>query len=249
VSNLRLHQMIPKDSGCCSYLAGAGKEFLLVDPLNDVERFIASVQQDGGKIVGVIDTHVHADHISGSRDLKKLTGCPIYMHETSPVKFPFIPLKEKEYHMAGLKIQVIHTPGHASEHICLVVEDQTVLTGDTLLVRDVGRVDLGRGDANILYDSLFKKLLALEDHVEVLPGHVGKAHFVSGDTSSTIGIERQTNPALQAKSREEFLRYMTEGWPPKPVHHELFVRINLGELELTDAQDLAKAAKGELYSN
>jgi glyoxylase-like metal-dependent hydrolase (beta-lactamase superfamily II) len=224
--------MIAQDSGCCSYLAGSGKEFILVDPLVDIQRFTKRVQKEDGKIVGVIDTHVHADHISGSRAIQKLNGCPIYMHETSPVKFPFVPLAEKEYQMAGLKIRVLHTPGHAPEHVCLLVEDRVVLTGDTLLVKDVGRVDLGRGNTNQLYDSIFNKLLKLDDPVEVMPGHVGKAHFVSGENSSTIGQERRTNPALQMKTREEFLEYMREGWPPKPVNYEQCIRVNSGLLEL-----------------
>jgi glyoxylase-like metal-dependent hydrolase (beta-lactamase superfamily II) len=220
--------MIAQESGCCSYLAGSGNEFILVDPLIDVGRFTKKVEQEGGKLVGVIDTHVHADHISGSRDLQKITACPIYMHETSPVKFPFVSLVEKEYQMAGLKVEVLHTPGHAPEHICLIIEGKVVLTGDTLLVKDVGRVDLGRGDANQLYDSIFNKLLKLEDPVEVMPGHVGKAHFVSGESSSTIGQERRTNPALQVKTREQFLQYMREGWPPKPANYEQCIKVNSG---------------------
>ncbi len=231
-----MRQMIAEDSGCCSYLVGSEKEFLLVDPLIDVERFTKPVQLGGGKIVGVIDTHVHADHLSGSREIQKLVGCPIYMHETSPVKFPFAPLEEKDYRMAGVKIQVLHTPGHATEHVSLVVDEAAVLTGDTLLVRDVGRVDLGRGNSNQLYDSLFDKLLRLQDHVEVMPGHVGKAHFVSGDTSSTIGLERRTNPALQAKTREEFLQYMTEGWPIKPAQYEWYIKVNCGLIEPKSSQ-------------
>jgi glyoxylase-like metal-dependent hydrolase (beta-lactamase superfamily II) len=91
-------------------LVGSGKEFILVDPLIDVERFMKKVQEEGGKILGVIDTHVHADYISGSREIQKLNACPIYMYETSPVKFPFIPLTEKEYRMANLKIRILHTP-------------------------------------------------------------------------------------------------------------------------------------------
>lgn len=233
---LLLEQMIAQDSGCCSYLVGSGKEFILVDPLIDVERFMKRVQREDGKILGVIDTHVHADHLSGTREIQKLTGCPIYMYETSPVNFPFVPLKEREYHMAGLKLQLFHTPGHAPEHVCLLVEDKAVLTGDTLLVKDVGRVDLGRGDPDQLYDSLFNKLLKLEDHVEVMPGHVGKAHFVSGDSSSTIGVERRTNPALKAKTREEFLQYMREGWPPKPAHYEQYIKVNCGLMDLREAQ-------------
>ena len=228
--------MVAERSGCCSYLVGSGSEFILVDPLIEVERFTKSAQLRDGKIVGVIDTHVHADHLSGSRAIQKLTGCPIYMNEASPVNFPFVALAEKEYSLAGSKIRVIHTPGHAPEHVSLLVDGRTVLTGDTLLIGDVGRADLGRGDASKLYDSLFSKLLALEDHVEVMPGHVGKAHFVSAGTSSTIGLERQTNSALQAKTREEFIRYMTEGWPPKPDHYELYVQVNSGFLDLRDAK-------------
>lgn len=233
---VQTRQMIAEGSGCCSYLIGFGKEFILVDPLIDVERLMTPVQSQGGEILGVIDTHVHADHISGSREIQKLTGCSVYMYESSPVKFPFTHLEEKEYHMAGLKIRVIHTPGHAPEHISLLVDDKAALTGDTLLVRDVGRVDLGRGDANQLYDSLFGKLLKLSDDVKVLPGHVGKAHFVSGDTSSTIGVERKMNPALQTKSRREFIQYMTEGWPPKPHHYEQYIKANLGLLEPKETQ-------------
>jgi len=236
VNQMLLHQMIAQDSGCCSYLAGSGKEFILVDPLIDVGRFMNKVQEEGGEILGVMDTHVHADHISGSREIQKLNACPIYMYKTSPVKFPFVPLTENKYQMAGLKIRVIHTPGHAPEHICLLIDDQILLTGDTLLVNDVGRTDLGRGNPNQLYDSIFSKLLTLEDHVEVLPGHVGKAHFVSGDTSSTVGLERRTNPALKAKTREEFLQYMNEGWPPKPAHHEQYINVNSGLMELREAQ-------------
>jgi hydroxyacylglutathione hydrolase len=230
--------MVAEVSGCCSYLLGSGDEFILVDPLIDVERFTKSTQLCDGKIVGVIDTHVHADHLSGGREMQKRTGCPVYMHETSPVKFPFVPLTEKEYDLAGLKVRVIHNPGHAPEHVSLLVEGGTVLTGDTLLIGDVGRVDLGRGDPSKLYDSLFGKLLALEDHVEVMPGHVGKAHFVSAGTSSTIGLERQTNSALQAKTREEFIKYMTEGWPPKPDHYELYIKVNSGLLDLREANFL-----------
>jgi hydroxyacylglutathione hydrolase len=234
--NILLQQMIAQDSGCCSYLVGSGKELILVDPLIDVERFMTKAQQEGGKILGVIDTHVHADHLSGSREMQKLNDCPIYMYETSPVKFPFVPLTEREYHMAGVKIRVLHTPGHAPEHVSLLVEDKVVLTGDTLLVMDVGRTDLGRGDPNQLYDSIFGKLLKLADHVEVIPGHVGKAHFVSANTSSTIGQERRTNPALRSKTREEFLQYMREGWPPRPPHYEQYIKVNSGLMDSQDTQ-------------
>lgn len=223
-------------------------EFAIVDPLMDAERFLEPIRALGGRAIAVIDTHVHADHLSGSREIQRLTGCPIFMHESSQVKFLFNPLTERDYELAGLKVRVIHTPGHAPEHICLLLNELALLTGDCLLVRDVGRTDLGRGDPNLLYDSLIKKLLALDDRVEVLPAHVGKKHFVAGDTSSTIGIERRANPALQTKSKAEFIEYMTQGWPPKPASHELYVKVNSGELDLSQAQQLSKMTQGELYS-
>jgi hydroxyacylglutathione hydrolase len=234
--NYLIEQMIASDSGCCSYLAGSRKEFILVDPLIDVEQLLKKVQQEKGKILGVIDTHVHADHISGSREIQRLNACPIYMHETSPVKFPFLPLTEKEYHLANLNLRILHTPGHAPEHVSLLIDDDVVLTGDALLVGDVGRTDLGRGDPTQLYYSIFNKLLTLKDHVKVMPGHVGNAHFVSGDTSSTIGQERRNNPALKMKTRRDFSRYMREGWPPKPTHYKECIKVNSGLMDLKEAQ-------------
>jgi glyoxylase-like metal-dependent hydrolase (beta-lactamase superfamily II) len=214
----------------------------------DIERFLELVNESKGKIVGVVDTHIHADHLSGSREVQKAVGCPIFMHEGSPLNFSFEKLAEREYDLAGLKVQVIYTPGHAPEHVSLLIDGTALLSGDCLLVGDVGRTDLGRGNVEQLYDSL-AKLLKLEDRIEILPAHVGKKHFVSGGTSSTIGIERRSNPALQLKSKSEFSDYMTKGWPPKPAHNELFVNVNRGLMELSEAQGLAKAKQGELYSD
>lgn len=222
---------------------------MIVDPLMDVERFLELIKAEFGKLVAVVDTHIHADHLSGAREIQKMTGCPIYMYESSRVKFEFSPLREGELKIGGVKIKAIHTPGHAPEHVCLLLDDTTLLSGDCLLVRDVGRTDLGRGSPAELHESLFSKLMSFEDRIEILPAHVGKQHFVSGDTSSTIGIERKSNPALQVKSQLEFQEYMTNGWPPKPPHHELFVQVNSGELELSAAQELAKSAQGELYDH
>ncbi len=230
-------------------MVGSSDEFLLVDPLMDVERFLELMNDSRGKVVGVVDTHIHADHLSGSREIQRIFGCPLLMHEGTAVNFQFDKLSEGEHELAGLKVRVIHTPGHAPEHICLLVEDAVLLSGDCLLIGDVGRIDLGRGNVEQSYDSLYTKLLNLDDRVEVLPAHVGEKHFVSGGTSSTIGIERRSNPALQLKSRSEFLHYMTKGWPLKPAHYELFVEVNRGMINLSEAQELAKAKQGELYSD
>lgn len=243
-------QLIRQDTGCCTYLIGSEstKEFLLVDPLMDIERSIEQAKKLGGRIVEVIDTHVHADHLSGAREIQRATSASIMMHESSPVRFPFTKLSEGNHNLVGVNVSVIHTPGHAPEHICLLLENRAVLTGDTLLVGDVGRTDLGRGDPDSLYDTPHTKLLMFDDSIEVFPAHVGKKHFISGDLNSTIGIERRKTPALRAQSKAEFERYMSEGWPPKPANCELFVKVNSGELSLDEAQDLVISQQGELFT-
>jgi len=211
----------------------------------DVERLLEPVMQSSGKIVGVVDTHVHADHISGAREAQRLCRCPLYMSKTASVKFEIEPLDEGEVELSGLRLRIIDTPGHSPENLSIVVDDRVLLSGDCLLVGDVGRVDL-RGRAEDLYTSLHSKLLALDDSVEVLPAHIGRQHFVSGESSSTIGIERRSNPALQMKSIEEFRTYMAEGWPPKPEHYELFIKVNSGQIPLSEAQAIVRKAEGEL---
>lgn len=214
----------------------------------DIERFIEQPKKAGGRIVAVIDTHVHADHLPGAWEIQRATGATIMMHETSSVRFPFAKLGEGDNNLAGVYLRVIHTPGHAPEHICLLLENRAVLTGDSLLVGDVGRTDLGRGDADSLYDTLHTKLLTLDDSIEVFPAHVGKKHFISGDLNSTTGIERRKSPALRAQSKAEFAEYMSEGWPPKPTNYELSVKVNSGELNLDEAQVLAISQRGELFT-
>jgi glyoxylase-like metal-dependent hydrolase (beta-lactamase superfamily II) len=243
-------QLIRQDTGCCTYLIGSKsrREFLLVDPLMDIERFIEQTKKFDGRIAAVIDTHVHADHLSGAREIQRATNAPIMMHESSAVRFPFTKLSEGNHNLAGVNVSVIHTPGHAPEHICLLLENRAVLTGDTLLVGDVGRSDLGRGDPDSLYDALHAKLLKLDNGIKVFPAHVGKKHFISGDLNSTIGIERRKNLALRVQSKAEFKEYMSEGWPPKPTNYELFVKVNSGELSLDEAQDLALSLQGKLFT-
>ncbi len=248
---MHIQQFIREDTGCCTYVISqeSSDQFLVVDPLMDLERFMEPIRSANGKVAAIIDTHIHADHLSGAREMQKLTGASILMHETSPVRFTVEPLGDGERVLADVKLKVIHTPGHTPEHISLLINDRTLVSGDCLLVRDVGRTDLRRGEPNQLYDSLFTKLLALDDRVEIFPAHVGRKHFVSGDTKSTIGAERAANPALQVKSRKEFREYMTEGWPPKPTHYELFVKVNSCELQLSEAQELARVRQGELYTD
>ena len=240
-----------KESGCCTYLLGAADrgEYLLVDPLMDYERFLPEMDpMHKSRIEYVIDTHIHADHLSGVREVCSMSGAKLMMHKSAPIADNFLPLDDgAELNLGGLDVKVLHTPGHAPEHISLLVDKKFLLSGDTLLIRDVGRTDLGRGSNEQLYKSIFERLSLLDDGVGVYPAHIGSQHFLSGELSSTIGIEKHLNPVLQIKSFDEFVQYMTEGWPPKPTYHELYVKVNQGLMTLDEAQSrLQKSALGEV---
>lgn len=239
-------QLVRKESGCCTYLLGSPNrgEYLLIDPLMDYERFLP----EGPHVKYVIDTHIHADHLSGVRQICSISGAKMMMHRSASISDEFLSLDdEEELDLSGLEVKVIHTPGHAPEHISLLVDKKFLLSGDSLLIRDVARTDLGRGDNRQLYKSLFERLSLLDDGVGVYPAHIGSQHFLSGELSSTIGIEKRLNPVLQIKSFDEFVQYMTEGWPPKPNYHELYVKVNMGLMTLGEAQSLLhKPALGEV---
>lgn len=196
------------------------------------------------RITYIVETHVQADHLSGCRDLAAKTGAPICLHESAEPTFPVHALREGEVlDLGNVTARVLHTPGHSPESICLLVTDRTrgpepwlLLTGDTLFVGDAGRPDLHGPDesrrlAEALYDSLFIRLLALDDALAMYPAHfAGSAcgRAMSGNPSSTLGFERRFNPALKPRSREEFVRFMLENLPPQPPEFAAIRRRNLG---------------------
>lgn len=192
------------------------------------------------KIQAIIDTHVHADHRSGERELAARTGAPIYLHRSADVAFAFTPLDDgSEISLGNVSIRAIHTPGHTPESIALVVTDLTrgqdpwiALTGDTLFVGDVGRPDFGGADAaRQLYDSLHTKVLALPDYVEVYPAHISGSpcgRAMSGKPASTIGFERRHNSALQYADRDQFVQAIFEGLPPRPRGFAEIIALNRG---------------------
>ena len=231
-------QIMRVDSGCVTYIIGSKEtdECAIVDPLLDVDLIVGETMKEGlPEITRVIDTHTHADHISGARNLVKMFNLSgVYMHTNSGSKFKTIPVQDEEaLELGDVRLRFIYTPGHTHDHMCILVGDSKVLTGDTLMIGDVGRIDLGgdlRGNSDRLYDSLHGKLLRLEDDVELFPAHVGAAqHLANTNASSTIGKETANNPALKPKSKDEFFRYMTEDWPPKPPDYQNIIRLNRGE--------------------
>ena len=224
-------QFIADDLGCASYLigdTGAG-ECVVVDPKWNVADYVEAAAAKEMRIVYVVETHNHADHVSGHGKLAAL-GARVAVYHEAGVEYPHVALKDGDAITVGkVRLRAIHTPGHRPEHMAVAVIDLSrteepwlVLTGDSLFVGDVGRPDLAiepEEGAAQLYHSLRERLLTLRDGVEVYPGHVagslcGKA--MSDKGSSTIGFERRWNPPLQARSEKAFIRSVTAELPPQP---------------------------------
>lgn len=216
----------------------------MVDPQQDIDQYLQASEQARIRITHIIETHIQADHLSGCRELSAKTGAPIYLHEAAQAHFDFHPLRDgDELDLGNVRVRVLHTPGHSPESICLLVTDKTrgpepwlLLTGDTLFVGDAGRPDLHGVEeshrlAEELYDSLFARLRALDDALAVYPGHFAGSSCgrgMSGNPSSTLGFERRFNPALQPRSRADFVRFMLEDLPPQPPEFDTIRRKNQG---------------------
>jgi len=189
-----------------SYIIGDPdtKKAALVDPAWEVDRLLSQCQNAGLSVSHVINTHSHHDHVEGNDAVVERTHAKVVAHQSSPVRKDLSVKDGDAIEVGSLRIKAIHTPGHCSDHICLLVEGK-VLTGDTLFVGECGRTDLVGGDAGAMYDSLFNKLMILDDSIEVYPGHdYGRKR------SSTIGEERRTNYTLKPRTKEEFIKFMAE---------------------------------------
>jgi len=220
-----------------------------VDPvLGDEDWFITEAAKQNVRISHVIDTHVHADHYSGGRALAEKCGGLYSLHEanTGRVQFPFEPLKDgQRIDVGNVCIDVLHTPGHTPDSICLLVTDKRrapsgveaapwfVVTGDTLFVGAVGRPDLAGKEAEMagqIWDSLHAKLLTLPNEVEIYAGHVAGSVCgagISGKPGSTIGFEKRWNPML-SMDRAAFVAALTAEIPPRPAEMDRMVKSNLG---------------------
>ena len=220
-------QMVNED-GCASYLVGCSdkKVCAIVDPTEKIDLFLQEARRQGLRISHVIDTHSHADYISGARELAEKTNSRVHMHISSRAKFPFSPLQEnQELSVGDQLLKIIHTPGHSVDSICLQVENK-ILTGDTLLIGDSGRMDLGGNPEQMFYS--LRKLGEIKDELEIFPSHMGESQFLSSLTKSTLFKEKETNESMKAKSKKDFLKYSTEGWPEKPFNFEKIRNYNLG---------------------
>ena len=220
--------------GCYSYLIGCPKEGVacVVDPERHVERYLDVAQDNGMRITDVFDTHLHADHITGSRELAAQTGATIHVHPAVEAKYAHEPVSEgQRFRFGAAEIEIIETPGHTPNSVSLAVTDharsedvQALLTGDLLFVGDIGRPDLAGEDlldqqVGDLYDSLYNKLAHFPDWIEVYPAH-GKGSLCGKSMSSkpmtTLGFERRNNPLLNNMAFEAFHKLMTEGFQVRP---------------------------------
>jgi glyoxylase-like metal-dependent hydrolase (beta-lactamase superfamily II)/rhodanese-related sulfurtransferase len=234
-------QFLDDRIGCASYLIASRqtREAVIVDPALVIEPYVELIQQRGFRLVRVIDTHVHADHVSGARRLREGFGAELCLHESAKVSYPFRPLRDgEELPLGQLRLRVLHTPGHRPELISLLVinperspEPSMVLTGDSLLVGDVGRPDFGGGDAGQQYESV-NRLLRLPDWVAVFPGHFegpcGKG--MCGRPSTTIGFERLFN-TLARLERAPFVARLTDGVPARPLNMTAIEATNRGTFD------------------
>ncbi len=263
--------------GClahASYLIGSRGDAAVVDPQRDVDQYISEADAQGLKIKYVIETHLHADFVSGHRELAARTGAEIVFGSQAGATFPHRAVKDgEEIQLGRVTLRFIETPGHTPESISILVIDdevspqpQKVLTGDALFIGDVGRPDLagGRGFtaehmAGTLYDSLHDKLMTLDDAVEVYPAHGAGSmcgRNISKETSSTIGEQRRFNYALKPMPKDDFVRMMTVDLPEAPAYFPRDAEINrtgaapLEELprpkELSPEAVSARAREGHL---
>ena len=225
--------------GCQSYLLGCGDTCAgaLIDPeVSQVDRYLALAARDALRIRFVIDTHTHADHFSAARQVADRLGAMRVMHRASPAPGGDLRVDDGESIALGkLRLQVMHTPGHTADSMCLVGEDR-VFTGDTLLIGGTGRTDLPSGDPDALYDSLFNRLLTLDPALRVYP-----AHDYKGRSHSTIGDEIATNPRLQQRDRAAFVQMMGSLDLSMPTHLTEALRTNMSGGK-TVAQMLAEAS-------
>jgi glyoxylase-like metal-dependent hydrolase (beta-lactamase superfamily II)/rhodanese-related sulfurtransferase len=223
-------------------LIGSDGIAAVIDPQRDAGIYIEDAMKHGLEIRHVIETHLHADFISGHQELAAITGAKIYLGARAGARFPHEDVQDgDEIRFGRCVLRFLETPGHTVESISILVTDldrslepYAVLTGDTLFIGDVGRPDLSPGYtpqqlAGLLYDSLQEKLLTLPDHVEIYPAHGAGSlcgRQLSNERSSTIGQQRASNFALQAKSREEFVHMLTSELPERPGYFAMDAEIN-----------------------
>ena len=220
-----LKQVFDKKSSTYTYLIASskGREALIIDPvLENVEVYIKLLKDLDLKLVKVIDTHIHADHVTGASKLKNITKCSTIMGDHTPAESVEIKVKDDEYiDLDNLKIRAMYTPGHTSDSYSFLMNNY-LFSGDTLLINGTGRTDFQNGSAKDAYNSIFNKLLKLPEETLLYP-----AHDYKGEKVSTIGKEKKQNPRLQVNSVDEYIDIMNNLNLKKPSEIESNVSRNI----------------------
>ncbi len=236
-------KQLATEQASLSYILGCGSKgkAIAVDVVaGDEDWFCQQAEAQGVSITHVIETHVHADHYSGGRQLAKQIGAKYCLHSQAQVSYPFDVLNDEDVIEVGnVKVNVLHTPGHTMDSISLAVSDKRrseepwfLLTGDTLFVGSIGRPDLAGHEkemAAMLFDSLHEKLLRFPDTTEIYPAHqAGSAcgAGISGKPVSTIGFEKRFNAMLKITNKDEFIHALTAEIPPRPAQMDKIVEAN-----------------------
>lgn len=240
-----LRQFLHADPVAASYLFGCGGRAAAaaVDPVGDLAAYVETAEATGMRIRYVIDTHVHADHVSAGRALAEAAGAEYVLFAQAPVNFPFRGVRDGEVlELGNVTIEVLHTPGHTPEHISLLVTDRTradapwfALTGHTLMVGDLGRTELATSaeeGARALFRSV-QRLKVLPDYLEILPGAYSGSmcgRSLSGRPMSTIGFEKRFNKAFGIEDERDFVRAMLADIPPPPPQAAEIRALNSGRM-------------------
>lgn len=254
MSVLYFEQFRDPDKGCLSYIIGdvGTGEALVVDPLEalGVETYVMATAERGLAITAVVDTHIHADHVSIGPELAKASGSPYHLAQGAQTQIPFTPLNPGDtLNFGSIQAEIMATPGHTPESLSLLVRDGArhgepwfVLTGDSLFVGDVGRPDLllaGQADsaearAKALFHTVTDIFMGLPDWVEIYPGHYGAStcggQNMSGKTNSTIGFERRFNLAIKQTSEKDFVDFVMATLKVLPDRYQDIKRQNMGEV-------------------
>ncbi|MBA2396447.1 MAG: MBL fold metallo-hydrolase [Ktedonobacteraceae bacterium] len=247
--DVRIIQVRRTGKGCLSYIIGAGEEAFIVDASLDPQVYLDLVAQQGWQISAVFDTHIHADHLSRSRQLAKRSGAQLFLPEQQRVTFLFTPLHTDDtLTIAGQSLRIVHTPGHTAESACYVLNNHVLFTGDTLSLTGVGRPDLqshsyveAQECASQLYGSIHS-LLAFPGDTLVLPGHTGEPAAFDGRPIMTTLSDFEARVTIVHTHHDEFVQTLLHHVPAAPLHHDLIIQLN--EKGIVPDRDVAELEAG-----
>lgn len=255
-------QLQRRATGCLGYVVGSRRsgEAVVIDPTRQIDEYVVAAEEAGLEIVGVLDTHVHADHVSGGPELAERLDVPYRLGiglEDPTVEHGYESLADRETLALGnVELAAVHTPGHTEEMVNVVVDDTYLLTSDTLHVDSVGRTELGFGEdgaeqgAELLHDSIHDRLLELDDDLDLLPGHVSvtednrfESATVGEPVEATLGVVREAVD-LVGLDEDAFVAELVEDLPEKPDQYETVIAINAGEESVETEEDAAELETG-----